>query len=159
QSVTERLAAGQDEVSFSYANLAFSNDGMGPLFNAVRAVFDPAKITHPEWDERLWVGETKQADWLWDKPPAATAFPEPDRAAAFEAIKRRFFFEHVHGGELLKLVPTDEQDFTKILLTGPEREAALVRDLVLALNRFYEPDCAEDLKDRLDLWQSHRYDV
>jgi hypothetical protein len=31
--------------------------------------------------------------------------------------------------------------------------------LVLALNRFFEPDCAETDKEYIQLWQSHRYDV
>jgi hypothetical protein len=31
--------------------------------------------------------------------------------------------------------------------------------MVLALNRFYEPDATKDDDNRLTLWQSHRYDV
>jgi hypothetical protein len=31
--------------------------------------------------------------------------------------------------------------------------------MVLAINRFFEPDCGQDEDDRLTLWQSHRYDV
>ena len=34
-----------------------------------------------------------------------------------------------------------------------------VREIVLAVNRFFEPDCSPDENDRLTLWQSHRYDV
>ena len=31
--------------------------------------------------------------------------------------------------------------------------------MVLAVNRFFEPDCSKDEDNRLTLWQSHRYDV
>ena len=78
---------------------------------------------------------------------------------AYRAIKRRFFFEHKDGANLLALVPTDEQEFQETLRSGEEATAAVVRDLVLALNRFFEPDCADTDKDHVQLWQSHRYDV
>ena len=42
QSATDRVRAGQDTLGFVYSNLAFQ-DGVGPLFDAVRAVFDPAE--------------------------------------------------------------------------------------------------------------------
>jgi len=78
---------------------------------------------------------------------------------AYRAIKRRFFFEHQDGIALLKLVPTDEQEFQETLQSGQSGNAPLVRQIVLALNRFFEPDCAESERDRIQLWQSHRYDV
>ena len=46
QSATDRVRAGQDALGFAYSNLAFEG-GVGPLFDAVRAVFDPAEVTHP----------------------------------------------------------------------------------------------------------------
>jgi hypothetical protein len=68
QSAADRLKAGQDATGFAYSNLAFEG-GIGPLFDAVRAVFDPATVTHPEWDERLWLGEMDPQAWLWRMPP------------------------------------------------------------------------------------------
>jgi hypothetical protein len=158
QAAADRMRAGQDTLSFSYANLAFEG-GAGPLFEAVRAVFDPATVTHPEWDERLWMGETRAGDWLWQKPPAPLTFPESERDKAFRVIKRLFFFGHASGNELVAMLPTDEKDFQRILHPGEAPRAGLVRDLVLALNRFFEPDCPSDERDRLHLWQTHRYDV
>ena len=67
QPAAERLRAAQDVSTFKYAHLAFSG-GIGSLFDAVRAVFDPAGVTHPVWDERLWLGETEAGDWLYQKP-------------------------------------------------------------------------------------------
>jgi hypothetical protein len=158
QSATDRVRAGQDTLGFVYSNLAFQ-DGVGGLFDAVRAVFDPAEITHPDWDDRLWLGDTDARDWLGKPPPGPMTLNESERNSAYRAIKRRFFFEHKDGTHLLALVPTDEQEFQETLRSGEEATAAVVRDLVLALNRFFEPDCADTDKDHVQLWQSHRYDV
>lgn len=158
QSATDRVRAGQDSLGFSYSNLAFDGGG-GPLFDAVRAVFDPAEVTHPDWDDRLWLGNTDPRDWLGKPPPGPMTLNESERRGAYRAIKRRFFFEHREGKDLFKLVPTDEQEFQDTLRTGKAASANVVRDLVLALNRFFEPDCADSEKDHVQLWQSHRYDV
>lgn len=159
-SAAERLRAAQDAVGFSYSNLAFAG-GLGPLLDGVRGAFDPAAITHPEWDERLWQGQGTQGDWLWHAPLGPLSLPETEREAAFRAIKRRFFFEHARGQELMALVPRDEIEFEQVLKSGDDggTHAGLVRRLILALNRFYEPDCSDSERDRLVLWQSHRYDV
>lgn len=158
QSATDRVRAGQDTLGFVYSNLAFQG-GVGALFEAVCAVFDPAEITHPDWDDRLWLGDTDARDWLGKAPPGPMTLNESERNSAYRAIKRRFFFEHKNGTDLLALVPTDEQEFQETLRSGEEATAAVVRDLVLALNRFFEPDCADTDKDHVQLWQSHRYDV
>jgi len=158
EAAADRLKAGQDTVGLSYSNLAFDG-GEGHLFTTVRQVFDPATITHPTWDERLWSGDSETGDWLTGPPAAALSHPHSGRSLAFRAAKRRFFFEHADGKTLLDLQPHDEVDFEQILDEGRSGTTALVRDLVLALNRFYEPDFPEKDQDRLLLWQSHRYDV
>ena len=158
QSATDRVRAGQDSLGFSYSNLAFDG-GSGALFDAVRAVFDPAEVTHPDWDDRLWLGDTDARDWLGKPPPGPMTLNESERRTAYQAIKRRFFFEHSNGLDLFKLVPTDEQEFQETLQSGKGANATVVRELVLALNRFFEPDCPDSEKDQVQLWQSHRYDV
>lgn len=158
QSAADRLKAGQDATGLSYSNLAFEG-GIGTLFDAVRQVLDPAAMTHPIWDERLWLGDLDAAEWLWAAPSGALALPDSEREAGFRAIKRQFFFEHPSGGRLVDLKPRDEIEFETTLVDGTSSKSGLVRDLVLALNRFYEPDFPEKDRDRLLLWQSHRYDV
>ena len=157
QAAAERLKSGQDATGLAYSNLAFDG-GVGRLFSTVRQVFDPAALTHPTWDERLWRGETDPADWLWSAPASVLTLPS-GRERGFRAIKRRFFFEHAGGDQLFQLVPHDETEFEELLAEGAAATAGLVRSLVLALNRFYEPDFPEKQRDRLLLWQSHRYDV
>jgi len=158
QSAPDRLKAGQDATGLSYSSLAFEG-GEGYLFETIRAVFDPAAMTHPIWDERLWRGDLDPKGWIWGAPASVLALPEVERETGFRAAKRRFYFEHVDGASLLGLTPRDEVEFELTLEEGGSGRTALVRDLVLALNRFYEPDFPENDRDRLLLWQSHRYDV
>lgn len=144
---------------FVYANLAFDG-GEGPLFGHVRTAFDPARITHPRYDEELWRGTTRPEDWInpSDVPAAPAASRESLRKHFFEVAKRRFFFEHEAGHELLEVLPYDENEFDRLLHGGTQGDAQIVRRMVLAINRFFEPDAMDD-DTRLTLWQSHRYDV
>jgi len=146
---------------YLYANAVFEG-GEGPLFDLVRRAFDPATVTHPDLDEDLWRGTTKDEDWLDpDDVPVAPAFlnTEEEREECFKVAKRRFFFEHAKGADLLTLVPSDESDFDRVLSEGLGGDPQLVREMILAINRFFEPDCPKDEDNHLTLWQSHRYDV
>lgn len=145
---------------YLYANAVFEG-GEGPLFDLVRRSFDPATVTHPDLDEDLWRGTTDPADWLdsSNMPMDPASCPVEERERCFKIAKRRFFFEHARGGDLLNLLPTDEADFDRVLREGLDGDPELVREMILAVNRFYEPDCSKDEDSRLTLWQSHRYDV
>lgn len=154
-----RLISQKDD-RYLYANLAFEG-GEGPLFELVQRAFDPARITHPVYDEQLWRGTTDPNDWLdpSDVPAKAAGCPEEDRDRCFRIAKRRFFFEHRFGAELLNALPHDEEAFDRVLSNGLGGDAQLVRDMVLAVNRFFEPDSRKEDDNQLTLWQSHRYDV
>jgi hypothetical protein len=157
QAAADRLKSGQDATGLAYSNLAFEG-GVGLLFSTVSQVFDPAALTHPTWDELIWRGETEADNWLQGAPASVLTLPS-GRERGFRAIKRRFFFEHEAGADLFDLIPRDETEFEDLLEKGAAGAVGLVRNLVLALNRFYEPDFPEKHRDRLLLWQSHRYDV
>jgi hypothetical protein len=153
--------ADRDTGRYLYASLAFEM-GTGPIFDLVRRSFDPANVTHPSFDEDLWRGTTRAEDWLdLSAPPlAAASFQgEENRRLYFRAAKRRFFFEHAAGEELLRALPHDEEEFGNILRSGLEGDPQLVRKMIMAVNRFYQPDSSDDEAARLTLWQSHRYDV
>lgn len=153
--------ADRDTGQYLYATLAFEL-GVGPIFDLVRRSFDPANVTHPTYDEDLWRGTTKAEDWLNpdDRPLAAASFQDEEkRKQYFKAAKRRFFFEHKAGKELLLALPNDEAEFDKVLHGGLQGDPQLVRRMILAINRFYQPDSGDDEASRLTLWQSHRYDV
>ena len=144
---------------FVYATLAYEG-GEGPLFDLVRTAFDPARVTHPRYDEELWRGTTRPEDWIdpSDVPAAVAACPELNRKHFFDVAKRRFFFEHAAGHELLEALPRDEFEFDEVLHDGAMGDAQIVRTMVLAINCFFEPDAVDD-DSQLTLWQSHRYDV
>ncbi|WP_432049461.1 Druantia anti-phage system protein DruA [Verrucosispora sp. NA02020] len=156
----DRLAS-QGSQSYHYAQLAFDPEGgVGPLFDAVRATFDPARVTHPRLDMDLWRGVTAPEDWLDGIRPIAIQHLQPrDRLREYGPLKRRFFFEHRAGGQLVSLLPIDERRFDDLVKGGHTGSATVVRDLLLAINRFYEPDCPDTDRERLVLWQSHRFDV
>jgi len=148
---------------FHYSTLAYDPVAVGPLFDAVRAAFDPAAVTHPRHDADLWRGTTDNAGWI--EPAAASVGalhlppPDADRQETFLAMKRRFYFEHERGEDLLDLVPSDEATFDKLAREGQAGIPTVVRDLLVALNRFFEPDYPDSERDHLYLWQSHRFDV
>ncbi len=150
----------QGDGRFLFANLVFEG-GIGPLFELVRRSLDPALVTHPDIDEELWRGTTDPNDWLdpHDVPPAPASCADEEREQCFRVAKRRFYFEHARGDDLLRFLPSDEAEFDRVLNKGLEGDPQLVREMILAINRFFEPDCTEDEDDRVTLWQSHRYDV
>lgn len=153
----ERLThQGSDD--FRYSTLAYRG-GVGPLFDAVRNALDPASLTHPHHDLDLWRGAIRPDGWL--DPRAGSAglqeLPADQRADAYVALKRRFFFEHEDGSELLALLPGDEGEFDALAREGELSSPTAVRDLILALNRFFESDSVD--RERFTLWQSHRFDV
>lgn len=150
----------QGDGRFLFANLVFEG-GIGPLFDLVGRSLDPAVVTHPDIDEDLWRGTTDPNDWLDpnDVPLAPASCAEEDRERCFRVAKRRFYFEHARGDDLLRYLPSDEAEFDRVLREGLQGDPQLVREMVLAVNRFFEPDCSQDEDDHLTLWQSHRYDV
>ncbi|MER7419038.1 hypothetical protein ABT346_20025 [Micromonospora peucetia] len=156
--MADRLAGRQLHVQH-YAHLAFEG-GVGPLFDAIRASFDPATVTHPRHDTELWRGSTDPAKWSGMATPGGVqSLPNDDRVDAYRFLKRRFYFEHLAGEDLLRMLPLDERRFDALASSGTDGGSNVVRDLLLALNRFYEPNCPDTERDQLVLWQSHRFDV
>ena len=157
RSEMERVAH-QGDPRFAYSTLFFEG-GEGPLFTAVRNALDPATQTHPDHDFALWRGEVRPGGWMVADPPSGGVqeLGPDDRLAAFGALKRRFFFEHEDAGDLIDLVPSDETTFSRLVADGQDGDPQVVRDIVEALNSFFEPDSTDN--EALTLWQSHRYDV
>ena len=139
-----------------YYMLAFEGDS--DLFDAVRAAFDPARVTHPRYDEGLWTGTLTPDGWLEGTAAPAPPLAAPgDQLAAMRSVKRRFFFEHVDGAQLLELLPQDELRFLEALSTAPMQSERVVRELIRLVNRFFDP--RDDFDAALRLWSRHRYDA
>lgn len=150
----EQLVSASDPLPYFGA----AYDGSSDLFEAVRAAFDPARVTHPLYDEALWSGSMEPNDWLPGslQPLPASAAPD-DPMAAMRQAKRRFYFEHSEGDRLLSLVPRDERLFYEMLNAASTQGEQVVRHLVGVLNRFFDPQ--ERTDSALRLWSRHRYDA
>lgn len=141
-----------------YSDLAF--EGESDLFDAIREVFDPARVTHPIYDDALWTGELESSGWTDLGSPAPPPSKAPDQNNVIQAMrsaKRRFFFEHEDGATLLQLLPPDERLFYEALDQANTQAERVVRELVRLINRFFDPSDEED--GALRLWSRHRYDA
>jgi hypothetical protein len=140
-----RLSGRFRSEALSYETLAFEGD-KSPLFEAVRSAFDPAFVTHPEWDAELWSSASDS--------PQQNAPPDP---ADFRAIKRRFYFEHPNGAELLRRLPRDEAQFETLLGHAQRPTPALTRHVTATLNRYF--DSSDTNGERLALTAGGHADV
>ncbi|WP_420640462.1 Druantia anti-phage system protein DruA [Candidatus Leptofilum sp.] len=134
--------------STSFPQLPYS--GEGKIFDLLSGTFDPAKVAHPIWDDRLVNAETSIDDWLpeWQKRKDSL---DPGNLDSFEVRKRAFFFFHKNGNDLLSLDNDDENEFAQ-LLAMPERES--LRLLIRGINHFFGD---KDDGNHLRVWQSHRF--
>jgi hypothetical protein len=142
----------------AYSDLAF--EGESDLFDAVRAVFDPAHVTHPLYDDALWMGELDPSGWTTLGPPSPPPSRVPDLSLTIEAMrtaKRRFYFENESGEDLLNLLPADEMYFFKALQNAATDNEGVVRELTRLINRFFDPRDTKDSAVRL--WSRHCYDA
>lgn len=153
----EQLVAPENEKNpRPYFNLAF--EGESALFDAIREVFDPARVTHPLYDDALWGGSLALPGWTPLGPPSPPPSKAPsDQIDAMRSAKRRFFFEHEDGERLVQLLPQDERKFYDALSSAPDHGQRVVRDLLRLVNRFF--DARDEDDSVLRLWSRHRYDA
>ncbi len=137
------------EVSGCLHSLVFS--GQGLLFDSIRETFDPGRVSHPIWDEKLVYGETNAEDWLkeWEELDAISI----DDDDLFIARKRAFYFYHRNGDALLDIAIDDESQFERFIQMD-NRE--MLRESLRLINMFFGSECIDD---KLHVWHSHRYDM
>ena len=154
-----------------YSDRLFDPDPRFPLTRALGRVADPAGVSHPQIDRRLEDPRgTRAVDWLINgEPPdhpaspvavvTATAQDRDRHRARFSARKRRFYFEHVDGGEARVFALDDRAhaQFHRVLQTD-SHDADFRRDLIGAINRCYIPHDFDGMRDKLCLWIGHRLD-
>jgi len=149
--IAHLLCGGEDEIGDVPPRPYYVNafvDGEGPLFDAVRRL-DPVRVPSPFLDDRLFEDEDALDEWLVDAPEES---PCGRNLVNFTTRKRRAFFEHKKGLELLRNGHNDVQDILQQLRDAgesPERVA------VGLLNRFF--DSSSRVSDMLTLWVAHRY--
>ena len=154
-----------------YSERLFAPDVRFPLANLLRRYADPAGVTHPQVDRNLETqGGTSATDWRIDRElpepvPARLAMansPAHGRdkyLARFVAVKRRYYFEHVDGGEssVFKLDDRSHAEFHALLRNSFE-DTLNLQNLIEAINRCYFPTEYEGMREKLYLWVGHRLD-
>ncbi|MET2833052.1 Druantia anti-phage system protein DruA [Mesorhizobium shangrilense] len=154
-----------------YSERLFELDPRFPLTELLRRFADPAGVTHPQLDRKLETPNgTYAGDWQVD---GELPEPIPARLAMaglreqgrdkyrnrFAAIKRRFYFEHVQGGEenVFSLDDSSHGAFHQIL-SDSVSDALHLQKLIGAINRCYLPTEFEGIREKLFLWVGHRLD-
>ncbi|MBV1734761.1 MAG: DUF4338 domain-containing protein [Candidatus Desulforudis sp.] len=145
----EQLMQSSGDPDYALHQLMFS--GRGELFEALRSSFDPSKVTHPIWDDRLIHGQVEPSDWLSDQLAENTSI-EPNNLTLFTSRKRVFYLYHKQGDDLLKIADDDESQFFRFLQTG---DRDIIRTIIRQVNLFFGDARGSDV---LGIWQSHRMD-
>lgn len=145
----------RQEDKYKYYNLIFN--GENDLFENIKQ-FGPYHFSHPEIDECLWNG-TLRDGWIFDPPSKRPIDAETEEEAneIFIAIKRNFFFENKKGNELLELIPVEYNAFFDLLRQASDRELDMIKQIVLAINRFFNSNEIED--EKLKVWITHKYEL
>jgi hypothetical protein len=154
----DRGDAGDAPVSW-YSEQVFDGAGRLEIDKLLARFADPKAHSHPRWDWHLIEAgdaEFTPADWPVEGPPRGI-----NRSARthqwFDALKRRFYFEHRAGAELFALDAPAARDFRVLLREGDSPEPAHIAKILRGINRLY---CSAGFKGddaALQLWQGLRY--
>ncbi|MBI4664260.1 MAG: DUF4338 domain-containing protein [Verrucomicrobia bacterium] len=135
-----------------FSSRLFEPDDRFSLSKLLGELADPAAHSHPRWDYRLEVGQVAEG-WLVDGSPSLLRMDE----ANFRALKRRFYFEHQAGEDVLKLDGRPGAELLNILCASNPPEDAFKRLLIESLNLAYCPVLFPEMKTLLFLWIGHRF--
>ena len=143
-----KLTTTSSENQYDLCNLVYS--GEGRLFNAIRGAFDPARVSHPIWDEQI-LSNTMSADsWI----PGYNVSPEalnPSNIELFNLRKRQFFFFNENGEVLLNISDDAVIKFQHFLEL---EDKAIIKDMIQKLNAFFG---TPGTNSELEIWASHRF--
>lgn len=132
-------------------------DGSNQLLKAVQK-FDPIYLSLPELDEKLWNGEITEG-WIMDCPQKAPSEIEDVELAVeqFKEIKRRYYFENVHGLELIWQQPDEIKKCMDYFNQFESQKKKIKEKLIRAINKLFLPSSNDNKK--LHIWTTHRYDM
>jgi len=146
-----------------YSDQLFDPNAHGEIFDLLRKYMDPAMISHPMWDSRLYYNDHTSSDWV-DSTVIETIYSDKrvefeEREKKFNHMKRRFYFEHVDGNEVLEMLPEDENIFLRWVDPNNDDLDAVLDDVLEAVNMFFCPVLEPSkMRDRLFIWTSHHFD-
>lgn len=123
--------------------------------------FDPIYLSSPALDEALWNGE-KAEGWILEVPSKWPNDPsyEDDidgAVACFKEIKRKYYFENVHGHKLLELQPDEISKCAEIFTSFDSQKKKIKERLIRSINKLFLP--SSDDKKQLHIWTTHRFDM
>ena len=123
--------------------------------------FDPIYLSSPTLDEALWNGE-KTEGWILEVPsrwPNDPAYVDDidGAVACFREIKRKYYFENVHGQKLLELQPDEIRKCTQIFMGFDSQKKKIKERIIKSINKLFLP--SSDDKKQLHIWTTHRFDM
>ncbi len=135
-----------------YSSRLFETDDRFALSKMLQRLADPAAHSHPRWDYRLETGRVTDG-WSVDGTVGLLRMDGPN----FIALKRRFYFEHKSGDDVMTLNGAPGNDLLRVLQSGRVPEAAFKQFLIESVNRAYCPELFPVMHSQLYLWIGHRY--
>lgn len=135
-----------------YSSRLFETDDRFLLSKLLQNLADPAAHSHPRWDYRLETGRVTDG-WSVDGTVSLLRMDGPN----FMALKRRFYFEHKSGEDVMTLNGAPGNDLLKVLQASRVPETGFKQVLIEFVNRAYCPELFPEMHTQLYLWIGHRY--
>lgn len=142
------LTTTSSQNKYDLCNLIYQ--GEGRLFDAIRGAFDPSKVSHPIWDEKVLMNTMEPETWISDYIVSPEAL-NPNNTELFALRKRQFYFFNSCGSVLLDISDDAVIKFQRFLCM---EDKAIVKDLIQKLNAFFG---TSSNNSELEIWASHRY--
>lgn len=123
--------------------------------------FDPVYLSWPTLDEQLWNGEIVDG-WILEVPekwPNDAEFDDAvdEAVACFKELKRKYYFENIHGHEMVRLQPDEVKRCTEIFTRFDAQKKKIKERIVRSINKLFLP--SSDDKKQLHIWTTHRFDM
>ena len=142
------LTTTSSQNKYDLCNLIYQ--GEGRLFDAIRGAFDPAKVSHPIWDEKVLMNTMEPQTWISGYIVSPEAL-NPNNTELFALRKRQFYFFNSCGNVLLDISDDAVIKFHRFLYM---EDKAIIKDLIQKLNAFFG---TSSNNSELEIWASHRY--
>lgn len=142
------LSKTSSQNEYNLCNLIYR--GEGKLFDAIRGAFDPAKVSHPIWDEKVLMNSLEAESWIPNYNVSSEAL-NPNNTKLFELRKRQFYFFNFNGDVLLDISDDAVIKFQQFLNM---ENKAIIKELIQKLNAFFG---TSSTNSELEIWASHRY--
>lgn len=143
-----KLTTTSSENQYDLCNLVYR--GEGRLFNAIRGAFDPAKVSHPIWDEQILSNTMSSDSWVEGYSVSPEAL-NPSNTDLFKLRKRQFFFFNKNGEVLLNISDDAVIKFQHFLEL---EDKSIIKDMIQKLNAFFG---TSGTNSELEIWASHRF--